>query len=249
MAACASGPPDALSTDEHASAETTTDPVIRESLARRARRSASGRAALAPRVNLTAFTRDQWAAALDFPPELVISAAVTGQEVSATIFENGLGIIQPIRGTSFVGLSTGIPGAKEPDGPEPGTDFPPTDSANSAEGDSVTLTLVIHVPPGANRMSLQYNFLSSEYPDFVNAPGTGFNDTFSVKIGDAPAVALAWSTARSSSRSRTPAARTRASTSSRPTRPMSTATSDRVCPTPASPTSSRSTSRSRPTPT
>ena len=91
-----------------------------------------------------------------------------------------LGIIKPRLGASFVLLSTGVAGAGLGGlgTPEPGTDFPPA----GPDGDAVSLELDLVVPAHATRLSFQYNFLSTESPEFLQ---TIFNDTFSVRIVDA----------------------------------------------------------------
>lgn len=76
-------------------------------------------------------------------------------------------------------LSTGIAnhGLRGSRNPEPGTDIGPAGAA----GDWVRLNVRLSVPAGANLMTLQYNFLSAESPEFR---GTDFNDTFSIEITD-----------------------------------------------------------------
>jgi hypothetical protein len=120
-----------------------------------------------------------WSDALDIPEELVHEVDLEASEQSAAVRSN-LGVITPLRGSCFVLLSTGLanhglPGSRNP---EPGTDIDPA----GAGGDRVTLRLRLSVPAGANLMTLQYNFLSAEFPEFR---GTDFNDRFSLEITDA----------------------------------------------------------------
>jgi hypothetical protein len=147
-----------------------------QQLAERAQLSASGRYLMAP-DQLTAATADLatlWGDALDLPPAIVTEAVVLGPAEGAAV-RNSLGIIRPFRGDSFVLLSTGVAGSSAP---EPGTDFAPTGTG----GDVIALRLNLQVPAGANKLSLLYNFLSAESPDFI---GTVFNDAFSVQLVDA----------------------------------------------------------------
>lgn len=120
-----------------------------------------------------------WAGALDLPRDIVGDVTLTGPAQAAAVLTN-LGVIQPIRGDSFVILSTGIANYGQPGSvsPERGTDFSPS----GAEGDSVTLSLTLTVPSGANRMSFQFNFLSAEAPDFNTGQDNIFNDTFSLAV-------------------------------------------------------------------
>lgn len=125
-----------------------------------------------------------WARALDLPCtedrcDGVVDTTLTGPELAAVVRPD-LGIIKPRLGNSVVLLSTGIAGAGldglEPT-PEPGKDF----DLPGVDGDAVTLQLILRVPANANRLSFQYNFLSTESPEFVQ---TIFNDTFSVQFTD-----------------------------------------------------------------
>lgn len=144
-------------------------------LAERARLAASGRFLLPARAARAAAApslQTDYGDALDLPADNVLEATLTGPAEAAAIL-NGLGIIKPLKGSSFVVLSTGIAVGGPP--PEPGTDFPGVDE----DGDAVQLALRLQVPAGATRMSLQYNFLSSESPDFILQ---GFNDEFTVEL-------------------------------------------------------------------
>lgn len=185
--------------DEPAPARTSTDhaqgtsaPAIPpDVLAERARIAASGRylpqrtppGAARQRPGPALVTDDPcrgvwWTDALDIPEELVHEADLEASEESAAVRSN-LGVITPLRGSCFVLLSTGIanhglPGSKNA---EPGTDIGP---GGTAAGDRVTLRVRLTVPAGANLLTLQYNFLSAEFPEFR---GTAFNDRFSIDIG------------------------------------------------------------------
>jgi Domain of unknown function (DUF5011) len=150
-----------------------------EALAARARLAASGERSVRSQRELAPTIATTWGDALDLPEAIVGAATVDGPAQAAAI-RGSLGIITPRLGPSFVLLSTGYadPAATNPHvEAEPGTDF---DEIGTA-GDAVTLHLTLQVPAGANRMALQYNFLSSESPDFLQ---TDFNDTFSIQLID-----------------------------------------------------------------
>lgn len=151
----------------------SADNVEIEGLAERAKLSATGRH-LTPGAVPLATLANIWSDALDLPAADVIDAIVTGPAQGSAIRAD-LGIIKPVRGNSFVLLSTGVAGSTAP---EPGTDFTPA----GPEGDTVTLTLDLRVPRGVTNLTLQYNFLSSEAPDFV---GSIYNDVFSIQLIDA----------------------------------------------------------------
>jgi hypothetical protein len=150
-----------------------TEEALAKAIVERARITASGeayrpvnRSGIAPNAVTT------WGDALDVPEAFVEGATYDGPAEASAILNN-MGVIQPRQGRSFLVLSTGVADTTLP--PERGTDFGqagPTD-------DVATLTLSLRVPPDATRLAFQYNFLSSEAPDFV---GSAFNDTFSVEI-------------------------------------------------------------------
>jgi hypothetical protein len=174
VAGCAIEP--SPTTAERTSAERTVPRVAPggHALAERAQIAASGRyAAAAGRRMAVPAVATSWSDALDVPAVEVVGATLTGPAQAAAVI-GSLGIIRPLRGNSFVLLSTGIAGTAAP---EPGTDFAPAGTA----GDLVSLQLDLQLPPGAAKMSLHYNFLSAESPDFI---GTAFNDTFAIRVID-----------------------------------------------------------------
>lgn len=156
-----------------ASRGSTMELARSKALAERARISASGEAYRAvKRSGFAPTAMTTWGDALDIPEAFVNSAEYAGPDEAAAIL-GGMGVIQPRQGQGFVVLSTGLADTTSP--PERGTDFGVAGTAD----DVATLTLSLHVPPDATRLAFQYNFLSSESPDFV---GGAFNDTFSVEI-------------------------------------------------------------------
>lgn len=159
---------------------------VAQMMAQRARLAASrrlpaARTSLAPAV--LAAAGPDLVGALDIPAEFqptFLSLAVT--EPDAAAVRTSYGVIKPthhsLTGTdSFVLLSTGLSN-NETINAEPGTDLGQPGPAD----DFTTLQFKVTVPPGVNRMSFDYTFLSAESPDFI---GTPFNDTFTATVSDA----------------------------------------------------------------
>ena len=142
---------------------------------------ASGRqlAAPSPHAALAApVTGQQLVDALDIPAGLrptFVSATIPDPD--AVVIRGSYGRIQPKKGTSFLLMSTGRSNI-ETITAEPGTDMGPSGTA----GDESTLRFQVTVPPGVNRMSFDFDFLSAESPDFIGSP---FNDTFTAQVSDA----------------------------------------------------------------
>ncbi len=136
-------------------------------------------AAPSPQVALAApVTGQQLVDALDIPAGLrptFVSATIPDPD--AVVVRNSYGRIQPKQGTSFLLMSTGRSNIDTLTA-EPGTDMGPV----GPTGDASTLRFQVTVPPGVNRMSFDFDFLSAESPDFV---GSVFNDTFTAQVSDA----------------------------------------------------------------
>ncbi len=116
--------------------------------------------------------------ALDIPAELTPSVvSLVTPHAEAAFDAAQWGVLAPRRGGSFVVLSTGQSNSTTVRS-EPGTDFL---NDGTVAGDAVTFTIRVNVPAGVNRFTFDYNFLSSEYPEFVNS---AFNDAFTVRITD-----------------------------------------------------------------
>src|SRR5882724_207639 len=111
-AGCYSGPSPEL-TDKVSIKQPRASAVVNlsdEKLAERARLAASRRY-LAPKVQIAApLAATAWSDALDIPSAYVVDTTLSGPSAAAQI-RTGLGVIQPVRGGSFVLLSTGIAGA------------------------------------------------------------------------------------------------------------------------------------------
>lgn len=115
----------------------------------------------------------QIVSALDISASLNPAASITGPAEASAVLER-LGVIQPPRGPNFVVLSTGIAGTEST---EPGIDWSPQGSL----GDSVELRVDVDLPPGNTVMEFRFNFLSAEYPEYIQH---GFNDAFRATLTD-----------------------------------------------------------------
>lgn len=145
------------------------------------------RRALATRGHLTAITPnptvvpaalgDDLVASLDISPDLHPTfVSLDSPDPAAALVRTNYGHLLPRKGSSFLLLSTGKSG-NDALTAEPGFDFPPA----GADRDFVTLQFQVTVPPGINRMSFDYDFLSAEAPEFI---GGEFNDTFTARVSD-----------------------------------------------------------------
>ena len=98
---------------------------------------------------------------------------------------NSLGILSPTDGDTFVILSTGIAGAtpattnSENPGSEMGTYFGPQAPSPGEPTDYAKLVLNLSVPPGMHNVSIDLQFFSGEYPDYV---GTVYNDKVNITV-------------------------------------------------------------------
>lgn len=101
---------------------------------------------------------------------------------------NGLGDLHAVAGPSFAFLSTGVAGsgtakALDPSAflAQPGEDLgSPGCDANTF--DCVQLAFSFVVPDNAHSLAFDFNFMSTEFPEFVNL---GYNDSFKVSMSSA----------------------------------------------------------------
>ncbi len=115
-------------------------------------------------------TAADMASAMAVPGTDVVSATVTGQPLAYDVLTN-LGILSPTEGHDLSYLYTGQIGVP----PEVGTDL----GAPGVAGDRTGLQLELDVPATANSFTIDFYFLSAEYPEFV---GTQYNDTFKAEV-------------------------------------------------------------------
>jgi hypothetical protein len=95
----------------------------------------------------------------------------------------------PTDGSSYAILTTGDataaanPNANSPDDPGPDDDQSAADGGGNVRGDSdfdaTILKIDLQVPAGANCLSIDFRFLSEEYPEYV---GQAFNDAFVAEL-------------------------------------------------------------------
>lgn len=128
-------------------------------------------------------------AAMDVNPADAIAPTLTGHMSQSAAFPS-LGSITPTEGNSMAWLSTGVAGAGTPSSVDSnaldtqiGTDFSGpgcgTDSTGTESNDCVQLRFGFVVPEDMHSIRFDFNFLSTEYPEFVNQ---GYNDEFKVSM-------------------------------------------------------------------
>ncbi|WP_428267233.1 choice-of-anchor L domain-containing protein [Haliangium sp.] len=147
--------------------------VASRARAERARMAASRQFLYTPPPSAAAASAEAMAAALDVPAFMLVDQTYVGSAIGGEVLTSVGTKIHPRRGADMVVLSTGS--IVTPPFPEPGTDIAPSGPA----GDAAVLRLELDVPEGANHLSFDYNFMSSEYPDFLDSE---FNDEFIVRI-------------------------------------------------------------------
>ncbi|MCK9490146.1 MAG: Ig-like domain-containing protein [Xanthomonadales bacterium] len=112
--------------------------------------------------------------ALSIPNAQFLDVSLEAPPLSVAVLPE-LGAIRPTQGSHFVVLSTGVAGSTQP---VPGQDYRSADG----RGNGATLTLVLDPPPGTAQLSLDYLFLTAEYPAFV---GSLYEDRFTATLTDA----------------------------------------------------------------
>lgn len=129
-------------------------------------------------------TADELLAAMDVDPSGAVQASLSGHALSAAAFP-GLGMVQPVEGSTFAWLSTGVAGAGTPyavgpsDGTQQGTDLQTPGCLGSETRDCVQLRYGFVVPDDVHSIRFDFAFFSAEYPEYVNQ---GYNDTFVVSL-------------------------------------------------------------------
>jgi len=115
-------------------------------------------------------TGEELGEAMDIPMEFQVQTLITSGSENNFAVQSSFGVIEPPLGDSFAVMSTGVVGAAEPQ------------NANDAF-DKQTLFVSLFAPEGVNRLSFQYNFFTSEFPN-VFFPGYDISDTFTVVMTD-----------------------------------------------------------------
>ncbi|HVO32219.1 MAG TPA: choice-of-anchor L domain-containing protein [bacterium] len=130
-------------------------------------------------------TAQQLLDAMDVPSNAQVSnASLRDVPTQAAAFA-GLGALVPTQGASFAFISTGVAGsgsskALDPMAflAQPGEDLgAPGCSQDPNSHDCAQLQFSFVAPAGAHSFAFDFNFMSTEYPEFVNQ---GYNDTFLV---------------------------------------------------------------------
>jgi uncharacterized repeat protein (TIGR01451 family) len=128
-------------------------------------------------------------------PSTLISVSYTDSDHAGTrqaIVLSELGLMKPTNGSTFALLSTGIAGAnpvttnEQNPGNERGTWFRTRtwwgswrDNQYGPPYDTAVLTMQLQVPPFMHYIYYDFQFFSSEYPEYV---GTHYNDKFEVTV-------------------------------------------------------------------
>ena len=140
--------------------------------------AASGRFVVPQTQGLGVLSNQSMIDSLDLPASLNPQITqVVSPHPDAVTDVPGLWRIAPSRGNSFLLLSTGQTNNATISS-EPGSDFAPQGTA----GDLARVRIELDAPPGADRISFDYTFLSSESPEYV---GSVYNDTFTATVSDA----------------------------------------------------------------
>lgn len=128
---------------------------------------------------------DDLVRAMGQDPNAAAPAVLVGSPLASAVF-TGLGELEPSEGGSFVWLSTGVAGAgttqavgAAPDGTQDGTSFGVGGCDGPETFDCVQLRYTFLAPADAHSVRFDFNFLSTEYPEYV---GEGYNDTFYVSL-------------------------------------------------------------------
>ena len=137
----------------------------------------------------TAATATDLLTAMDADPSVIVSSQLTAASPYSVGVFDSLGTLSPTSGGAFAFMSTGIAGSNTPkavDGSsmttdaQPGTDFsagPCPGSSDPSQHDCTELAVTFTVPSGMHSVSFDFNFMSTEYPEFV---GSSYNDEFVV---------------------------------------------------------------------
>ena len=127
--------------------------------------------------------------AMDADPSVIVSSQLTAADPRAVAVFDSLGTLAPTSGSTFAFMSTGIAGSNTPKAvdpsatgtdAQPGTDFsagPCPGSSDANQHDCSELSVTFTVPAGMHSVSFDFNFMSTEYPEFVGSP---YNDEFVV---------------------------------------------------------------------
>lgn len=145
--------------------------------------SGAGRAAPAAAA-FAAASADDLLRAMDVDPSGAQTSLI-GHPNAVAVF-HGLGALHPSEGSTFAWLSTGVAGAGTSSavaeaayGTQDGTDMGAPGCDGAETFDCVQLRYRFQAPAGAHSIRFDFNFLSTEFPEYVNA---GYNDRFTVSL-------------------------------------------------------------------
>lgn len=128
-------------------------------------------------------TADQLIAGMDVPSDASVSGVTLRDNAEQAAVYAGLGSLAPASGSTMAFLSTGVAGSGSSKSLDPYAFLtqPGEDLGGQGCGtntfDCVQLQFSFVAPSDAHSFAFDFNFMSAEYPEFVNQ---GFNDTFQV---------------------------------------------------------------------
>lgn len=132
---------------------------------------------------VTPVTAEELLNAMGVDPEGT-TPVLTGSPLAIAVFDD-LGSVEPTQGSTFAWLSTGVAGAgtssavSTSDPTQFGTNLGLVDCAGAGTFDCARLRHAFTVPEGHHGVRFDFEFFSTEYPEFLNA---GYNDRFTVSL-------------------------------------------------------------------
>jgi uncharacterized repeat protein (TIGR01451 family) len=125
-------------------------------------------------------TASQVASAMSRDPAILTGAAYVSQPSSntAAVFDTALGAF-PTHGTTFGVLSSGDAAGVDEPGSFASTPYGGGNVRGNTDLDVTILRVDVSVPAGQNCLSLDFQFLSEEFPNFV---GSSVNDAFVAEL-------------------------------------------------------------------
>lgn len=129
-----------------------------------------------------------YATAILADPSILVSSTYKAKAITEFNISTGLGIYTPTSGSNFLLMSTGnaskpatsmglIPGSERGDWWSNTGVYDTVPARYTTPFDWAELVIIIHTPPYSHYVSLDYGFMSSEYPEYV---GTQYMDNFTI---------------------------------------------------------------------
>jgi hypothetical protein len=129
-------------------------------------------------VQAAANTGQVLAQAMDIPADSIVNASLGDSDsLGVFVFTSELGEF-PIEKSSFAAISTGQAASASLSNSSKSLSYVLSGLNNSRGDDLVQLTVTLTVPAGARFWSVDWKFLSEEYPEYVGSP---YNDAFFIE--------------------------------------------------------------------